>query len=304
MQLQVQNITKFYNQTQVLHNIHFTINTGEIVGFLGQNGAGKTTTLKILAGILKPTSGQVILQNNDIVKSPLLCKKNIGYLSEINPLYEDMFVCEYLDFIGKIHQIENCKKRVNDIIVTINLHKEKHKKIKHLSKGNRQRVGLAAAFLHNPFLLLLDEPTSGLDPQQSIEVRKLIQENAAQKIIFFSSHSLAEIEAVCNRIIIIHEGKIVADDALNNLLKKVQTTCIVEFENEIDKAVFLANDITSDFTFFSNKIIHFYAKFDIQQVKNTVMQLSLQHNFNIRSIEIPQLNLEKYFIEINQKNIH
>lgn len=304
MQLQVENISKFYNQTQVLHNINFTIKPGEIVGFLGQNGAGKTTTLKILAGILKPTTGNVVLQGINMANSPLLFKKNLGYLSEINPLYADMFVCEYLDFICKIHQIENYKKKVHDLIDIIHIQKEKHKKIKHLSKGNRQRVGLAAAFIHNPFLLLLDEPTSGLDPQQSIEMRKLIQENAAQKIIFFSSHSLAEIEAVCNRIIIIHEGKIVADDSIYNLLKKVHTTCIVEFENEINPAVFIANEITQDFKLFSNKIIHFYANINIQILKNTVMQLSLEHNLNIRSIEIPQLNLEKYFIEINQKNIH
>ena len=219
MSIQVQQLTKAYSTQKAIDNISFNIAKGEIVGFLGPNGAGKSTTMKILTGYLQASAGKALVADVDVSKYPILVKKKIGYLPESNALYYDMYVKEYLQFIAGVHQLNNIKEQVNNSIQLTGLQDEQHKKIGELSKGYKQRVGLAAALIHNPEVLILDEPTSGLDPNQIVEIRNVIKEQGKNKTVLFSSHILQEVEAICNRIIIINKGKIVADDTLQNLQK-------------------------------------------------------------------------------------
>ena len=219
MSIQVQQLTKAYSTQKAIDNISFNIAKGEIVGFLGPNGAGKSTTMKILTGYLQASAGKALVADVDVSQHPILVKKKIGYLPESNALYYDMYVKEYLQFIAGVHQLNNIKEQVNNSIQLTGLQDEQHKKIGELSKGYKQRVGLAAALIHNPEVLILDEPTSGLDPNQIVEIRNVIKEQGKNKTVLFSSHILQEVEAICNRIIIINKGKIVADDTLQNLQK-------------------------------------------------------------------------------------
>ena len=216
MSIEVVGLTKFYGQQKAVNAISFTIGKGEIVGFLGPNGAGKSTTLKMITGFLQPNEGKVLIAGKDIAAEPISCKQKIGYLPEANPLYLDMYVKEYLAFIAGVHQIKEANA-IDQIIEKVGLRVEQHKKINQLSKGYKQRVGLAAALIHQPEVLILDEPTSGLDPNQIIEIRNLIKAEGANKTVLFSSHILQEVEAICNRVIIIHQGNIVADDSLAKL---------------------------------------------------------------------------------------
>jgi ABC-2 type transport system ATP-binding protein len=219
MSIQVQQLTKTYSTQKAIDNISFNIAKGEIVGFLGPNGAGKSTTMKILTGYLQASAGKALVADVDVSQHPILVKKKIGYLPESNALYYDMYVKEYLQFIAGVHQLNNIKEQVINSIQLTGLQIEQHKKIGQLSKGYKQRVGLAAALIHNPEVLILDEPTSGLDPNQIVEIRNVIKEQGKNKTVLFSSHILQEVEAICNRIIIINKGKIVADDTLQNLQK-------------------------------------------------------------------------------------
>ncbi|MFY8090710.1 MAG: ATP-binding cassette domain-containing protein [Chitinophagaceae bacterium] len=217
MSLVVENLVKIYGEQKAVNNISFTVQQGEIIGFLGPNGAGKSTTMKIITGFLKANSGKVLVNNIDVAKQPIEVKKQIGYLPEANPLYFDMYVKEYLHFIAGIHQLKNIPEEVANVIELVGLQVEQAKKIGQLSKGYKQRVGLAAALIHNPSIVILDEPTSGLDPNQIIEIRKVIKQQGKQKTVLFSSHILQEVEAVCDKIIIINKGNIVANDSLQNI---------------------------------------------------------------------------------------
>jgi ABC-2 type transport system ATP-binding protein len=217
MSIEVKNLLKQYGEQKAVNNISFTVNRGEIVGFLGPNGAGKSTTMKMITGYLQQDSGTASVCGIDVQKNPIEVKKKIGYLPEANPLYFDMYVKEYLDFIAGVHQISNIKSQISNVIELTGLQVEKRKKIGQLSKGYKQRVGLAAALIHNPEVLILDEPTSGLDPNQIIEIRNVIKQQGQNKTILFSSHILQEVEAICDKIIIINKGEIVANDSLHNL---------------------------------------------------------------------------------------
>ena len=222
MSIEINHLTKVYGEQKAVNNISFTINKGEIVGFLGPNGAGKSTTLKIITGYLAATSGTVKVAGLDIATHPIECKQKIGYLPESNPLYNDMYVKEYLNFIAGVHHNKSLgigHQSLEEIINKVGLQLEQNKKIAQLSKGYKQRVGLAAALIHQPEVLILDEPTSGLDPNQIIEISNLIKEQGKDKTVLFSSHILQEVTAICNRIIIINKGNIVADDSLQNLTK-------------------------------------------------------------------------------------
>ncbi|MBP9213991.1 MAG: ATP-binding cassette domain-containing protein [Chitinophagaceae bacterium] len=219
MSIQVQQLTKLYGHQKAIDDISFNIAKGEIVGFLGPNGAGKSTTMKILTGYLQASAGKALVADVNVNEHPILVKKKIGYLPESNALYYDMYVKEYLQFIAGVHELTNVKDQVNNSIQLTGLQVEQDKKIGQLSKGYKQRVGLAAALIHNPEVLILDEPTSGLDPNQIVEIRNVIKEQGKNKTVLFSSHILQEVEAICNRIIIINKGKIVADDTLQNLQK-------------------------------------------------------------------------------------
>ncbi|MCK5814712.1 MAG: ATP-binding cassette domain-containing protein [Flavobacteriaceae bacterium] len=215
MSIKVQNISKTYGDQAAVNDVSFSIENGEIVGFLGPNGAGKSTTMKIINGFVKPTSGEAFVNEMSVLENPLDTKKAIGYLPEHNPLYLDMYVREYLIFCARIHGVD--KGSVEKIIIKVGLTSEAGKKIKQLSKGYRQRVGLAAAFLHDPDVLILDEPTTGLDPNQLDEIRGLIKEIGQNKTVLFSTHILQEVVAICTRVIIINKGIIVADKQLSDV---------------------------------------------------------------------------------------
>ena len=220
MSLEIKKINKKYGDQDALIDVSFSLKKGDIVGFLGPNGAGKTTLMKIITSIIKPDSGDITINGYDTQKNEISTKRQIGYLAENNPLYKDMLVTEYLDFIASLYEIENKKNKVKEIIKKTGLESEIKKKIEELSKGYKQRVGIAAALVHDPNVLILDEPTTGLDPNQLIEIRKLIQEIGQEKIVLLSTHILQEIPKICNHIIIINKGRIVENTRMQNLIKK------------------------------------------------------------------------------------
>jgi ABC-2 type transport system ATP-binding protein len=237
MSIEVQNLSKKYQEQLAINEISFKVNSGEIVGFLGPNGAGKSTTMKIISCFIKPTSGDVLVDGVSIDKDELSVKSKIGYLPEHNPLYEDMYVRESISFIAQMHNIKNIKVAVQGVIKKVGLLKEAHKKIGQLSKGYKQRVGIAQAIVHDPKVLILDEPTSGLDPNQLEDIRTLIKELGKNKTVILSTHIMQEVESICDRIIVIKNGSIVADrnleqnsNTLNNIKEQIVS---VEFENEI-----------------------------------------------------------------------
>ncbi len=213
MSIEAKNLCKKYGKQLAVNALNFTVETGQIVGFLGPNGAGKSTTIKMLVGLIKPSSGEAFLAGKAVNSESWEFKKNIGYLAEDNPLYTDMYVKEFLEFIADIQKIpqEIQSKRIQEVIELTGLIKEQHKKINTLSKGYQQRVGIAQAILHNPSILILDEPTSGLDPNQMEEIRSLIQSLKTGRTILFSSHILSEVEAICDRLLLINHGKLEAD---------------------------------------------------------------------------------------------
>jgi ABC-2 type transport system ATP-binding protein len=236
MSVEVKGLTKIYGEQRAVDNISFKINKGEIVGFLGPNGAGKSTTMKMITGYLAPDEGEITVSGIDVKKQPLESKKKIGYLPESNALYYDMYVKEYLGFVADVHTINNRQQAISNVVEQVGLTPEKNKKIGQLSKGYKQRVGIAAALLHNPEVLILDEPTSGLDPNQIIEIRQVIKDQGKDKIVLFSSHILQEVEAICDRVIIINKGKIAADDRLVNLQKASKASIVrVQFKEALEQ---------------------------------------------------------------------
>ncbi len=236
MSISTEGITKTYNSQKALNNVSFEIPKGQIVGFLGPNGAGKSTMMKILTGYINTYEGDAKINNIDIRKYPLDIQHNIGYLPEHNPLYTDMYVREFLNFNANIY---NCSKNsVEDVIDLTNLSPEAHKKINQLSKGYRQRVGLAAALVHDPEILILDEPTTGLDPNQLVEIRSLIKSIGKDKTTLLSTHIMQEVEAICDRVIIINKGEVVADEMLDDLTKNQQQIIHVELDYSVELEAF------------------------------------------------------------------
>ncbi|MDI6840223.1 MAG: ATP-binding cassette domain-containing protein [bacterium] len=226
--IEVKNLTKKYNSFVAVDNISFKIERGEIVGFLGPNGAGKTTTLRVITGYFPPTNGSCRIAGFDIEESPIEAKSKIGYLPENNPLYHEMKVIEYLEFISSLRGLTNTKKRIKEVIEVCKIYEVIGQTIGRLSKGYRQRVGLAQTILHNPEILIMDEPTEGLDPNQIIEVRELIKELGKEKTVFISTHRLTEVEATCKRILIINRGKIVADSPREELYRIARGREVIE----------------------------------------------------------------------------
>lgn len=229
MSIRIENLTKYYGNNPAVKDISFEVKTGEIVGFLGPNGAGKTTTMKLITTYISQNDGKIFVDNIDTKEDSLAVRKKIGYLPEQNPLYSDMNVIDYLKYAAELQSVE--KSKINDavkrMVKVCGLDDVKHKDIGELSKGYRQRVGLAQAMIHNPEVLLLDEPTSGLDPNQIIEIRKLIKDLGKQKTVILSTHILQEVQATCDRVIIINNGQIVADGTTDSLQKKFQGTLII-----------------------------------------------------------------------------
>lgn len=238
MSLRIENLTKLYGQQYAVRNISFEVEQGEIVGFLGPNGAGKSTTMKIATSYLPPSSGSVLVGGFNVADNPLKAKKIIGYLPEHNPLYLDLYVHEYLRFVGRLYGMNGTvlKNRIGEMIDVCGLSREQNKTIDSLSKGYRQRVGLAQALLHDPPVLILDEPTTGLDPNQILEIRKLIKETSRNKTVIFSTHIMQEVQAICDRVIVINKGEIVANSTLSNLMGGYtsQRSVVAEFEVAVD----------------------------------------------------------------------
>lgn len=235
MGISITNVSKKYGNQLALNNVTFTINTGEVVGFIGPNGAGKSTMMKIICGYIPQTQGEVKIDEKDIREHSVAIRKTIGYLPENNPLYLDKYVKEYLSYVAGIYKIKNKQNKINEIIQKTGLEREQHKKIGALSKGYRQRVGLAQAMIHDPNVLILDEPTSGLDPNQIIEIRNLISEAGRERTVMLSTHIMQEVEAICDRIVIIDKGQIIADDRTEAIIGKSveqEQNIIVEFDKE------------------------------------------------------------------------
>lgn len=238
MSVIVEQLTKIYGKQKAVNNVSFEVKSGEILGFLGPNGAGKSTTMKIATGYIPPSEGTIKVCGHDVRQHSMAVRQNIGYLPEHNPLYLEMYVKEYLRFIGNMHHIGGKKlhRRLGEIISLCGLEREQRKKIGQLSKGYRQRVGLAQALIHNPPVLILDEPTTGLDPNQIVEIRNLIKEIGREKTVIFSTHIMQEVQAICNRAVIINLGEIVADSAVSELtnLQKSESIFLLEFEQAVE----------------------------------------------------------------------
>ncbi len=238
MSIVVQHLTKEYGPQKAVDDLSFELKTGEIVGFLGPNGAGKTTTMKILTTFIAPTSGKALVGSYDVEENPMEVRRRIGYLPEHNPLYREMYVREYLGFVAGLHHIKRPRQRIDEMIELTGLEREQGKLIGALSKGYRQRVGLAQALMHNPEVLILDEPTSGLDPNQIVEIRELIRKLGREKTVLFSSHVMQEVEALCQRVLVINRGKLVADAPIEELKSRNarQVLITVGFAKDIEVA--------------------------------------------------------------------
>src|SRR4030095_12742179 len=302
MSIEVKNLLKVYGEQKAVNDISFKVNKGEIVGFLGPNGAGKSTTMKIITGYLEQSSGEAYVCGMNVADQPLETKKKIGYLPEANALYYDMYVREYLAFVAEVHGIQNSKVKIENVIGLTGLTVESKKKIGQLSKGYKQRVGLAAALIHDPEVLILDEPTSGLDPNQIIEIRDVIKKQGQDKTVLFSSHILQEVEAICDRVIIINKGEIVADDKLSNLQQtnKDKHVVLVQFKERVDKLlleeinhVLMVEEINP-----SNFKLH---SPNPESVRKQILELSLRHNLNIVSLQSENQSLEEVFRSLTQK---
>jgi ABC-2 type transport system ATP-binding protein len=303
MSITVNNLSKIYGAQKAVNNISFTITKGEIVGFLGPNGAGKSTTMKMITGYLKADAGSATVCGIAVNENSNETKKKIGYLPEANPLYFDMYVREYLNFVSNVHEVANKKEKIEEVIKTVGLTVEANKKIGQLSKGYKQRVGLAAALIHNPDVLILDEPTSGLDPNQIVEIREVIKELGKDKTVLFSSHIMQEVEAICDRVIIINKGNIVADDKLSNLQKSTTGNHIVLVQFKEDVSIEILQTIKEVISINQPSAYNFQLSTkNPESIRKQLMQLSLQNNWNIVSLQSENNSLEEVFRNLTSGN--
>jgi ABC-2 type transport system ATP-binding protein len=298
MSIEVNNISKSYGAQKALDNISFSVNKGEIVGFLGPNGAGKSTLMKILTTYINADEGSALVNGNDVNSQQKAVQLSIGYLPEHNPLYLDLYVREYLAFNADVYKV--AKSRIEEVIQLTGLSSESHKKIGQLSKGYRQRVGLANALLHNPDVLILDEPTTGLDPNQLIEIRNVIKNVGKDKTVFLSTHIMQEVEAICDRVIIINNGKIVADKKLDNLISEDKEQVIeVEFDYKIEEQAIAkienltsfknTHDMTWELTFTTDK-----------DMRPAVFDFATANGLKTLQLNQKNKNLEAVFREITK----
>ncbi|WP_417785697.1 gliding motility-associated ABC transporter ATP-binding subunit GldA [Tenacibaculum sp.] len=297
MSIELTSIVKTYGTQKAVNNISFSAKKGEIVGFLGPNGAGKSTTMKILTGFIKPSEGTVLVSGIDVISNPIEAQKKIGYLPEHNPLYLDMYVREYLQFQASLHNIENSK--VNETIEKVGLTIEAHKKINQLSKGYRQRVGLAAAILHDPEVLILDEPTTGLDPNQLVEIRQLIKELGKDKTVLLSTHIMQEVEAMCDRVVIINKGEIVINKPILELKTDNEQVIKVTFDYKLEEQFIkrLPNIVSYKNTLENNWILVFNSKEDMRPV---IFDFAQENGLKILGLNTENKNLESLFRELTQ----
>lgn len=296
MSIIVQNVTKQYDNQLALNDVSLTIGKGEIVGLLGPNGAGKSTLMKIITCFIPPTKGTVSVEGYDIWEQSMEVRKRVGYLPEHNPLYLDMYVKEYLGFVAGIHHItgQEASKRINEMIEMTGLGVEMHKKIGALSKGYRQRVGLAQAMIHNPSVLILDEPTSGLDPNQLIDIRRLIKDLGNEKTVLLSTHIMQEVEALCDKVIIINKGVVVANDNIENLTKESDNVLVVEFDGNVTMEM-LRNIVglkQAKAIKENHWILESKADLDIRQ---DLMRWAINNNVIIKSMQREETSIEECF---------
>lgn len=294
MSLMVRNIQKQYDGQKAVDNISFELHPGEIVGFLGPNGAGKSTTLKMIAGVLMPDAGKITINNQLVQMDAIASKKLIGYLPESNPLYKDLYVKEYLQFLGTIHQVNQLSNRIREVIDFLQLGLMQHKKIGELSKGYQQRLGIAAAIIHQPSLLLLDEPTSGLDPNQLIEIREVIKQLSKHSMILFSSHILQEVTAVCSRVLVMHQGRLVANEPMEELLKPKTNHLHILFEEELTHMSAHIASLSLDIVSIDKHLLVVKTA-EGKDVKKIVMQFALDMGLNIERLHTEEASLEEIF---------
>lgn len=302
MSVVVQNLLKVYGSQKAVNEISFTAEEGQVVGFLGPNGAGKSTTMKIATCFIPPTSGEIEVCGHKVTEEPLEVRKLIGYLPEHNPLYLDMYVHEYLQFIGSLHALKGkaLKQRVIDMVELCGLTREQNKKIGALSKGYRQRVGLAQALIHDPKVLILDEPTTGLDPNQILEIRKLIKEVSKNKTVIFSTHIMQEVQALCDRVVIINQGELVADDYVKNLQGSGKIT-EVEFSDGIDLNELESIEGIDTVTLLASGKYSIAAEEDIRE---KIFSISKEKGWNLVGMTSKEKSLESIFHQLTQeKNV-
>ena len=301
MSIIVKDLTKFYGKQKALNNISFEIKSGEIVGFLGPNGAGKSTMMKILTGYIPLSLGEAYVNDVKIEAETIDVRSQIGYLPEHNPLYLDMYVREYLFFVAGMYQLKNKKERVEEMIELTGLTRESSKKISALSKGYRQRVGLAQALIHNPSVLILDEPTSGLDPNQIVEIRDLIKKVGKEKTVMLSTHIMQEVEAICDKFIIIDKGEIVAEEEIQNsanIVKEDNVIIQLEFDTEIDSDLLKSNPQIIELISTKDNTWHVVAKEDI---RSELFEFAVKNNLKVLSMNLVKKTLEEIFQEITKK---
>jgi ABC-2 type transport system ATP-binding protein len=301
MSIEVQNITKLYGKQKALDQVSFMVKTGQIVGFIGPNGAGKTTAIRIITGSIPPTSGTVQVENLDVSEHALQVKKLIGYLPEDNPLYDDLYIREYLNYVAGIYKIKNKKSRVDEVIELTGLTKEIKKQIGALSKGYRQRVGLAQAIIHDPEVLILDEPTSGLDPNQIVEIRNLISRLGKKKTVILTTHIMQEVEAICDRVIIINNGKIVADDKASelSLSDKDIFTVIVEFDKKVNASDLKSiEDVIKTVKIEGNKYL--VESKSGSDIRPKLFQYAVKNNMTVLSMNLKAKSLQQVFQELTR----
>jgi ABC-2 type transport system ATP-binding protein len=304
MALQVSNLTKVFGEQRAVDNISFEARQGQILGFLGPNGAGKSTTMKILTSYIPPTEGSIRVGGFDVIDQAMEVKKITGYLPEHNPLYLDMYVHEYLHFIGKLYGLKGLelKNRLSEMVELCGLEREQNKRIETLSKGYRQRVGLAQALIHNPSILILDEPTSGLDPNQLLEIRKLIKDISVNKTVIFSTHIMQEVEALCERVIVINRGKLVADELLSDLLKRRQQSVayIIELQNQysIDELKAISN--VQDVVQLTPKTFRL-VPFNNQDIRADIFQFAADKKLSLVGLREEENSLESIFHQLTRQ---
>ncbi len=296
MSITVKNLSKHYGSQKAVDGISFSVDKAEIVCFLCPNGAVKSTTMKMKTGYLEADAGDIKVCGMTVSENSIEINKKIGYLPEANPLYPDMYVREYLQFVANVHQIKNSKQVIEDVIKTVGLSIESNKKIGQLSKGYKQRVGLAAALVHDPEVLILDEPTSGLDPNQIVEIREVIKKLGQNKTVLFSSHIMQEVEAICDRVIIINKGNIVADDKLQNLQRSSLGSqyVTVEFKEVIDVQLLKKMKDVIEVKNVQQSTLNIQCS-NADSVRKQLLQLSIDHNLNIVSLQSETQNLETVF---------
>lgn len=294
MSIKVQEVSKLYGKQKALDNVSFEINQGEVVGFLGPNGAGKSTMMKIITGYIPQTSGLVEVNGLNIEEQSLEVRKQIGYLPEHNPLYLEMYVKEYLEHVASIYKLGKSKKsRIAEMIDLTGLELEQNKKISTLSKGYRQRVGIAQALIHDPKVVILDEPTTGLDPNQLVEIRNLIQEIGKQKTVMLSTHIMQEVEACCERALIINKGNLVADQKIENLSSNISTKILeVEFSEDIDSSLLDSHKAIKEVNCFGNGRYQISCTDDIRK---EIFQAAVKNNWVILEMKSKTQNLEDLF---------